>query len=207
MVQDDNRVPPRNRPQFKVSTMSSSASSSTVFRVADLRQNRPTSFDLRPNAQELTALAEALELTALRKVAFTGEIRAHGKNDWELVGKLGATAVQPCVVTLDPVTTRIDEPVERRFLAHMPDLSGDEEEEVEMPEDENAEPLESHIDVGAILHEALALNLPQFPRAEGAELKDAVFTEAGKKAMTDEDARPFAGLAALRDQLGSKEDE
>lgn len=207
MVQDNNRVPLHNRTQFKVSTMSSSASPSTVFRVADLQQNRPTTFDLRPNSQELSALAEALELSSLRKVVFSGEIRAHGKSDWELVGKLGATAVQPCVVTLEPVTTRIDEPVERRFLARMPDLDDDDEEEVEMPEDENAEPLDSHIDVNAILHEALALNLPQFPRAEGAELKDAVFTEAGKKAMTDEDARPFAGLAALRDQLGSKEDE
>ncbi len=147
-----------------------------------------------------------LGLTALRKVVFTGEIRGHGKDDWELIGSLGATVVQPCVVTLEPVTTRIDEKVERRFLAQMPELSEDDEE-VEMPEDENSEPLGTHIDLAAILHETLALYIPQFPRAEGAELQDAVFTEAGKKAMTDEDVRPFAGLAALRDQLGSKEDE
>ncbi|MFY0660047.1 MAG: DUF177 domain-containing protein [Shimia sp.] len=186
--------------------MSSSASPSSTFRVADLRQNRPTGFDLRPNTQELGALADALGLTTLRKVVFTGEIRAYGKNDWELVGVLGATVVQPCVVTLESVTTRIDEKIERRFLAQMPELP-DDDEEVEMPEDENSEPLETHIDVEAILHEALALNIPQFPRADGAELQEAVFTEAGKKAMTDEDVRPFAGLAALRDQLGSKEDE
>ncbi|WP_283426421.1 YceD family protein [Shimia sagamensis] len=187
--------------------MSPSASSSTVFRVADLQQNRPTSFELRPSPKELTALAEALSLSTVRKVVFAGEIRAHGKSDWELVAKLGATVVQPCVVTLDPVTTRVEDKIERRFVAHLPDPDGDEEEEIEMPEDENAERLETHIDVHAILHEALALNIPQFPRAQGAELKDAVFTEAGKKAMTDEDARPFSGLAALRDQLGSKEDE
>ncbi|WP_299424639.1 DUF177 domain-containing protein [uncultured Shimia sp.] len=186
--------------------MSSSASPTSTFRVADLRQNRPTGFDLRPNAKELGALADALGLTTLRKVVFTGEIRAYGKNDWELVGALGATVVQPCVVTLEPVTTRIDEKIERRFLAQMPELP-DDDEEIEMPEDENSEPLETHIDVEAILHEALALNIPQFPRADGAELQEAVFTEAGKKAMTDEDVRPFAGLAALRDQLGSKEDE
>lgn len=206
MVQDDNTCPHNNRPQLKVRIMSSSASPSSTFRVADLRQNRPTGFDLRPNTQELGALADALGLTTLRKVVFTGEIRAYGKNDWELVGALGATVVQPCVVTLEPVTTRVDEKIERRFLAQMPELP-DDDEEVEMPEDENSEPLETHIDVEAILHEALALYIPQFPRADGAELQEAVFTEAGKKAMTDEDVRPFAGLAALRDQLGSKEDE
>ncbi len=187
--------------------MSSSASSENIFRVADLRQNRPTPFELRPDAKLLSSLSDALDLTSLRKVAFSGEIRAHGKSDWELVGNLGATVVQPCVVTLAPVTTRIDVSVERRFLAQMPDLGNEEDEEIEMPDDENAEPLETHIDVNAVLHEALALNIPQFPRADDAELKEAVFTEAGKKAMTDEDARPFAGLAALRDQLGSKEDE
>ncbi len=186
--------------------MSPSASPSTVYRVADLPQNRATLFDIRPTATDLSALAEALDLSAIRKVIFSGEIRAHGENDWELIGKLGATVVQPCVVTLNPVTTRIDDKIERRFLAHIPEI-GEEDEEVEMPEDENAELLESHIDVTSILHEALALNIPQFPRAEGAEMQEAVFTEAGKKAMTDEDVRPFAGLAALRDQLGSKDDK
>lgn len=206
MVQDDNRVPNTNRPKSEVRNMSLSASSSTVFRVADLQQNRPTPFELRPGPKDLAALADALSLSAVRKVVFAGEIRAHGKSDWELIAKLGATVVQPCVVTLEPVTTRVEDKIERRFVAYLPDPDSDEEE-VEMPEDENAERLESHIDVNAILHEALALNIPQFPRAQGAELKDAVFTEAGKKAMTDEDARPFSGLAALRDQLGSKEDE
>ena len=206
MVQDDNRVPNTNRPKSEVRNMSPSASSSTVFRVADLQQNRPTPFEWRPGTKDLAILAEALELSAVRKVAFAGEIRAHGKSDWELIAKLGATVVQPCVVTLEPITTRIEVKIERRFVAYLPDPDNDEEE-IEMPEDENAERLETHIDVNVILHETLALNIPQFPRAKGAELKDAVFTEAGKKAMTDEDARPFSGLAALRDQLGSKEDE
>jgi len=206
LVQDHNRVPPCNQPQSKVETMSFSASPSSVFRVADLRQNRPTPFELRPDAKDLVTLTETLEVTSLRKVVFTGEIRAYGESDWQLIGKLGATVVQPCVVTLEPITNRIDTTVNRHYLAQMPELA-DDEEEVEMPDDENAEPLEAHIDVAAVMYEALALNIPLFPRANDAELKDSVFTEEGVKAMTDEDARPFAGLAALRDQLGSKEDE
>ncbi len=181
------------------------ATSPSTYRVADLPQNRPTEFDLKPSADELTAMAEELAVSGLRKVRFVGTIHAHGKSDWELTGKLGATVVQPCVVTLDAVTSRIEEHIERRYLSQMPELG--EDEEVEMPEDENAEPLGNQIDVAAVLLEALALNIPQFPRSEGAELQQAVFTEAGKKAMTDEDARPFAGLAALRDQLSDKDDE
>ena len=48
---------------------------------------------------------------------------------------------------------------------------------------------------------ALVLALPEYPRSEGAELGEAIFTEAGLAPMKDEDARPFAGLAALKDQL------
>ncbi|GAA6181986.1 YceD family protein [Shimia sp. NS0008-38b] len=186
--------------------MSKAAYTDASIRVADLNQNRATTFDLSLKPGQVAALAEDLELSTLKKLSFKGEIRAFGKADWELRGKLGATVSQPCVVTLEPVTTRIDDSVERRFLSQMPTLDG-EEEEVETPEDENAEALQATIDLLAVLHESLALLIPQFPRAKDAELQETVFTEDGKKPMTDEDARPFAGLAGLRDQLSSKDNE
>lgn len=176
-----------------------------AFRVADLPQNRPTQFDLRPQEAERKALAQDLELLGLRKLRFHGEIRASGKRDWNLKGALGATVVQPCVVTLDPVTTRLDVPVERLFSA---EYESADEPESEMPEDDNTEPLESHIDPHQIMIEALALALPLYPRTEGAELGEAVFTKPGETAMRDEDARPFAGLSGLRDSLkGTDNDE
>ena len=45
------------------------------------------------------------------------------------------------------------------------------------------------------------LTLPEYPRAEGAQLGEAVYTKPGHAPMKDEDARPFAGLASLKDQL------
>ena len=185
--------------------MTQSPETPSIFAVRDLAQNRATPVHLRPAKPQLAEMAADLDLIELRKLSFSATIQAIGHSDWQLTGTLGATVVQPCVVTLAPVTTRIDVPVERRYLATMPDLGDDEE--IEMPEDENAEALGHTIDVAQVMHEALALNLPLFPRAEGAELGDAVFTEPGKKAMTEEDARPFAGLAALRDKLGTQDDE
>lgn len=186
--------------------MSNPIPTETILRVSDLQQNQPTAFSLKPSGEDLAALASELQLSAIKKLVFEGDLRAVGAADWELRATLGVTVVQPCVVTLDPVTTRIDETVERRFLKDMPVFDADEEE-VEMPEDENAEPLQSTIDLTAVMHESLALLVPQFPRADGAQLKKTAFTEPGKAAMTDEDARPFAGLAALRAQLSNKEDE
>ncbi|MGR3636308.1 MAG: YceD family protein [Shimia sp.] len=185
--------------------MQNTSEQGPVFKVRTLPQNQPQPFELRPTKAELAAIAADFDLLDLRKTTLIGTIQAAGKTDWTLTARLGATVVQPCVVTLKPVTTRIEASLERHYLAQVPDQP--EDEEVEMPEDENAELLGSEIDVSAVLYEALALNLPQFPRADNAEMENAVFTEPGKQAMTDQEARPFASLAALRDKLGSAEDE
>ena len=170
----------------------------SALRVADLPQNRPTTFDIRPDTAALTALAKELGLRGLRKVKFSGKLEAQDRRDWHLTATLGATVQQECVVTLEPVSTRIDVSVNRHFLAGLEDS---DEPEVEMPEDDNVEPLGSHIDPHAIMVEALALALPQYPRKDGAELGEAVYTAPGQEPMRDEDARPFAGLADLKNQL------
>jgi uncharacterized metal-binding protein YceD (DUF177 family) len=184
--------------------MTDTSSNPSILRVSDLAQNRATPFALRPDVKDLTAITAELDLIALRKLTFVGQLNAVGERDWTLTAKLGATVIQPCVATLTPVTTRIDVAITRRYIADMPTYS--EEEEVEMPDDDNAERLPAMIDIHETMVEALALHLPLYPRAESEEMAETVFTEPGKKPMTDKDARPFAGLAALRDQLSSEDD-
>jgi uncharacterized metal-binding protein YceD (DUF177 family) len=168
------------------------------FRVADLPTTRPTEFDLTPDLSARAALADELGLLALRKLRLVGRIEASGPRDWLLTGTLGATVVQACVVTLDPVTTRIDVPVRRLYCADLPEPDLDE---VEMPDDDEVEPLRAVIDPEAVLAEALALALPLYPRRDGADLGDAIYAAPGVAPMTDEDARPFGALAALRAKL------
>lgn len=170
----------------------------TRLRVADLPQNAAIGFDLRPDAGAMRALADDLGLTGLRKLRFVGEVSAQGRRDWALSGRLGATVVQPCVVTLEPVTTRIETDVSRLYVAG---LQGPDETEVEIPEDDSIEPLGPIIDLGTLMAEALALALPLYPRKEGSDLGEAVFAEPGQVPLRDEDTRPFAGLAGLRDKL------
>ncbi len=174
--------------------MSSHPSETTALRVAELPQNRPTEFLVVPDADTLRAIAHDLGVDTLRKLRFEGEIKARGKRDWTLTGKLGFTVVQPCVVTLEPVTSRIDTQVERLFLAH---IATPEEEEVEMAEDDNVDELGETISPFDVMVESVALHLPQYPRKDGAELGQSLHAEPGTKPMTDEDTRPFAGLADL----------
>ncbi len=175
----------------------------TRLRTATLNPRHPHDFDLRPDGPQLAALAQDLGLLALRKLRFAGTLAAEGSSDWRLEAELGATVTQPCVVTLEPVSTRIDQPVLRRFLAHMPEPEAGSE--IEMPEDDSLEPLGAVIDLEAVMAEALALALPLYPRKGEAELGEAVFAEPGVTPMTDEDTKPFAGLAALKSKLDDKD--
>lgn len=173
------------------------ASNTTVLLTKDV--TRPRTFALAPDADTRSALAEELGISGIRKLTFSGEVAPEGQGDLLLAARLGATVVQPCVVTLAPVTTRIDEDVTRRFLLRMPEPP--EGEEIEMPEDDTIEPLGRMIDLHAVMAEALALALPSWPRAEGVDPVEVSVTEPGQEALTDDDVKPFAGLKSLRDRL------
>jgi uncharacterized metal-binding protein YceD (DUF177 family) len=172
------------------------------IRLSELPPGRPTAFRIEPDAEAREALARELGLSALRKLRFEGELHPRGKRDWDLAGRLGATVVQHCVVTLEPVTTRIEEEVTRRFRADLPEPPPGVE--IEAPEDDTLEPLPDTLDLGRVMTEALALAIPEWPRAGEAELGAVVYTEPGRKPLTDEAAKPFAGLASLRDKLDRK---
>lgn len=163
------------------------------LRSARLDGRNPTEFTLNPSAEARDWLARELELIALPALSFTGTIRAAGSTDWLLEARLKARVTQPCIVSLAPVTTALEEPVTRRFTPHLPEP---EAEEVEMPEDDSLERLDPVIDLFIVMIEALRLALPQYPRAKGVE-------DPGHWGDEDEDdeaeapAKPFAGLADL----------
>ena len=177
---------------------------SQPIRIADLPQGKPTPFRLVPDAGELERLADRMGVDELRKVKLEVQIAPGPGRDWSLSGHLGATVVQPCRVTTDPVTTRIEEDVTRRYAA---DYVEPEDDELEMDADETVEALPTLIDPGALLEETLALAIPPFPRSEAAEELDLSAAPPGAAPLDAETVKPFAGLAALKAQMEGKSDE
>ena len=155
-------------------------------------------FEIEPDAEARAALAARLDLTGLRKLRLAGGITpdtaSDDSNGWRLDATLGATVVQPCGVTLAPVTTRIDEAVTRRYS---PDATPPEalpEGEMEMPGDDTVEPLGAVIDLDAVLAEALALALPPWPRSDDAALGTVCAAPKGARAAEgDGPRRPSPG--------------
>ncbi|SIO14534.1 Uncharacterized metal-binding protein YceD, DUF177 family [Rhodovulum sp. ES.010] len=179
--------------------MSTTSETPRTIRLAATPGRRPVPFRLVPDAEARAAIAGRLGLMDLKKLRFEGEIAPAGGADWRLAARLGTTVVQPCVVTLAPVTTRIDTEVARSYRADMPLVP--EGDEVEMPADETAEPLPETLDLAVVMEEALALALPLYPRADGVAHGEAVYGPPGVDPLRDEDTKPFAALAKLKGKL------
>lgn len=108
-------------------------------------------------------------------------------------GRLMATLEQSCVVTTDPVPARVDEPFELVFMPEPAPGEADEEIELGEADCDVAFYDGAMIDLGTAIADSLALGLDPYPRSQGA---DAALKEAG--ILTEEQASPFAALAALK---------
>jgi uncharacterized metal-binding protein YceD (DUF177 family) len=182
--------------------MAPTDTSTPVLRIADLNERRPTRFELMFDAAQIRKFAEELDLISLKKLRFKGEVTAKGRDQWELTADLGVTVQQNCVISFVPVTTRIDEKITRRYVPEaIFEQVAEDEEIAEASGDDAMDILPSEIHLLDVFRETLVLALPDYPRAEGVELGERVFSEDGIKPMRDADAKPFAGLAALKEKM------
>ena len=108
-------------------------------------------------------------------------------------GRIVAALEQSCVVTGEPVPAHVDEAFAMLFMPAPQE--GRPEEEVELGEDDCDVVFYdgAAIDLGSAVADTLALSVDPYPRSASAE---AALKEAG--VMTEEQASPFAALAALK---------
>jgi uncharacterized metal-binding protein YceD (DUF177 family) len=110
-------------------------------------------------------------------------------------GRVRAKVGQTCVVTLEPIDSDIDEPVDLMFApTHAEMTPSDAEIEVSLQGDP-PEPLTGGtVDLGALATEFLVLGIDPYPRKSDVEFAPVTVGEEGPK--------PFAALEALKKRLG-----
>lgn len=154
-------------------------------------------FRIEATAEERAALAKRFGLVSLEFLKAEGSLETHDHGRRAILkAHLTALATQSCVVTLEPVSSPVDE----RFTLEF-DVDADPEglSDVAIPEDIEAflaqpdppDPLiDGLVDVGESVAEQLALALPLYPRAPGVG-----FVE--ETALEPLEESPFKGLAGL----------
>lgn len=157
---------------------------------------------LRPNDDELEAIAKRLELVSLS--IFDGEIKVQPEPGREISirGMIRAEFTQNCVISGDLVATEVEFELFRMFSENADpfDGLGRDEEDVIDPDIDDADPIiDGHIDVGEATVEELALRIPPYPKAEGVNFDEATFINDPK----DEKENPFSVLKSLKNKMNS----
>ena len=152
---------------------------------------------LEPDAAMRTRIARSLDLASLD--AFTAELNLgpnpdHGANlgqggGWRLSGRVRASAVQTCGITLEPLPVEIDERFVVDLVEQAPEVPEDEEIEIGVEDDFPDVIEDGRIDLGQYAVEQLALTLDPFPRKPGVE-----FVQPEEPA----EISPFAVLKAFK---------
>lgn len=141
--------------------------------------------------EECAQFAEDLSIVSCENLKATYQIKAKKRDRYELTGHVAAEVTQSCIVTLEPVHAKLDEPLDCTFVS--PDLlPKSQEEEQEVLSIDDLEPIENGtIDVGRIIFEVISTGLEPYPRREDAQWADPANTG-------DVAAGPFAALAELK---------
>ena len=148
--------------------------------------------DLSADEHERRRIADRLNLNSLDRL--DAHVTLDRKGDIVRArGRLKAILRQSCVVTGDPVDANADEPFDMYFLPEPSSSSPDEEIELRESDCDVVFHDGSSIDLGEAIADTLGLSLDPYPRSPGAE---AALKEAG--VLTEEQAGPFAALAALK---------
>lgn len=149
--------------------------------------------EVEADAPARAAIARLAGLHDLPRLHVGFEVTRHGRAGLRVTGSISATVGQVCVVTLEPMQSEIDGPVDLVFVPPAGAAAADPATaagEVEVSEDAPEPLVGGVVDLGAVATEFLILALDPYPRKPGA-----VFEEP---AVRDEGSHPFAALEALK---------
>jgi hypothetical protein len=153
-------------------------------------------WEIAADAAERQRLAARFALLALERLTAVLRLRRSGSGLIHLRGRFEADVVQACVVTLEPVRSRVAESFALTFTTRRGTGGGEVVIDLDA-EDPPEELTDGHIDLGETVVQQLAVALDPYPRAPGAE---GVFEAAERRGRGDDEAAntPFAVLGGWR---------
>lgn len=166
---------------------------SRIVRMDEIgRLQWPAHIDATP--AECDALARRFGFASLDRLAADYSLTREGRTV-VATGTIRAALSQPCIATGEPVAETVDEDFAIRFVPeeaqHAP--APGEEIELDAGDCDIVAYTDERIDIGDAIAETLALAVNPYPRGPGA---DDFLRAAG--VLREEDAGPFAALAALK---------
>jgi uncharacterized metal-binding protein YceD (DUF177 family) len=149
---------------------------------------------------ERKAIAALLGQVSLSSLSFAGKLRREGDARFLLRGTLRSSLTQTCVISLEPVESEIEVPVEIEFWPEERlEAFGERLDEVEgQGLLEWPEPIvDGQIDLGPLIYEVLATSIDPYPRRKDARLD---WEGRGSDPGASAPKGPFAALEKLKNR-------
>lgn len=124
---------------------------------------------IEADAAERTGLARRFDLISLDRLTAEVDLDRIGDGTYRLTATIEAAVVQSCVISLEPVATRIQD-----RQVHLFAEGGDQDDDVDVDEDAPEPIADGQIDIGEAVAQQLALALPIYPRAPTAAIEAMV---------------------------------
>lgn len=156
---------------------------------------KPVTVTLEAEPKERLAMAERWGVVRVDSVSAVLELTRWKRDGVRIKGRVRAAIEQSCVVTLEPVASTIDEPVDALFVpegSKLARIATDENGEMVFDAEGPDIPESFHgdtIDVGSVCEEFIVLAIDPYPRKEGA-----VLDPPDDPPQTEDAPSPFAGL-------------
>jgi uncharacterized metal-binding protein YceD (DUF177 family) len=174
--------------------MSAKAAAKIPWRVPVRRDDVPETglhLELVADDATRTAVAGVAGVRGLPRLTATLDVARQG-GGLKVTGEVAATVEQTCVVSLEPMTSELREPIDLAFVPPHADQPTDaSEQDLDPGAADETEPLVDGVaDLGVAVTEFLLLAIDPYPRKPYAVFEPPKAEDSG--------AHPFAALAALK---------
>ena len=149
-------------------------------------------FHLVANEETRTSIARLACIPALPRLEAEFDVSLHGRNGLHVLGRISATVGQTCSITLEPMTSEVNEDIDLIYLSQPAGaLASTSGREIEVLLEAEPETLtDGRVDLGVLATEFLMLGIDPYPRKPGAAFDEA--------AVNDKPDSPFAALGRLK---------
>jgi uncharacterized metal-binding protein YceD (DUF177 family) len=148
-------------------------------------------FDIAADESTRAAIAALAGVEGIPALCARFDVARYGRGGVAVTGNVAAQVDQICVVTLEPLRSAVEEPVDLTFAPQGARPAEVKRVEVTIDQ-EGPEPLrDGKVDLGVLATEFLILAIDPYPRKSGVAFEPPAEPD-------DPSAHPFAGLAALK---------
>lgn len=178
----------------------------TYLIVAGDISNEARDFNLKPEPEDLPALAKALDVLSVQSIQ-ASMILHRTKKSIRIRGEVKAVIDQSCVVSLQPVRQRFSEEIDRTYVSSRDEveqvfkkMNANREMMIDPDEIDPPEVIENgRLDLAAIVMEHVILGIDLYPRAKGVDVESNL-AAVGINDSAEKTAKesPFAALAQLK---------